>query len=211
MTPPRGRREAGFSLVGALAGITIMFTLMAMAMPAWKYVMQDSREEELIFRGSQIADAIDRYQKEKKTLPVSLEVMVQAKVLRKAYADPMTSDGKWRLLRPGEIVAPGVGGLSGRPKGSGGMDQLPGGPSQLQPGKIGGELGGGPFIGVVSKSKQTSLRLFNGRSKYDEWIFAVGMPRFIGKPPVNLPGQPGSVFPSPGSKLPGGGPGTPKR
>jgi type II secretory pathway pseudopilin PulG len=206
MIPP-SRREAGFSLVGALAGITIMFTLMAMAMPAWKYVMQDSREEELIFRGSQIADAIERYQKEKKTLPASLEVMVQAKCLRKAYTDPMTKDGKWRLLRPGEFVLPGAGGRSGRPGGIG-TGQLPGRPSQLRPGTIGGEIGG-PFIGVASRSKQKSLRLFNGRAQYDEWIFAVGMPRFVGKPPVNMPGQP-NPFPSPGGN-PTGGPGSPRR
>ena len=96
MISPRSRREAGFSLVGAMAGITIMFTIMAMAMPAWKYVMQDSREEELIFRGSQIADAIERYQKEKRSLPISLEVLVKGRFLRKAYTDPMTRDGKWR-------------------------------------------------------------------------------------------------------------------
>jgi type II secretory pathway pseudopilin PulG len=207
MIPSRSRREAGFSLVGALAGITIMFTLMAMAMPAWKYVMQDNREEELIFRGTQIVEAIERYQKEKRSLPVSLDVMVKGKFLRKAYADPMTQDGKWRFLRPGEMVVPGLG----RPGPGGGIGMsggLPGGPSQLRPGTIGGEISG-PFIGVVSKSKEKSLRLFNGRSKYDEWVFAVGMPRFVGKPPVNMPGAQPNPFPSPGSK-PGGGTG-PKR
>jgi type II secretory pathway pseudopilin PulG len=55
--------EAGFSLVAAAASITIMLVLMGMAMPSWKYVMQNAREEELIFRGGQIADAIERYQK----------------------------------------------------------------------------------------------------------------------------------------------------
>jgi type II secretory pathway pseudopilin PulG len=29
----------------------------------------------------------------------------------------------------------------------------------------------GPVLGVVSKSEQTSLRLFNGRNKYNEWAF----------------------------------------
>jgi type II secretory pathway pseudopilin PulG len=210
MSRRRARREAGFSLVGALAGITIMFTLMAMAMPAWKYVMQDSREEELIFRGTQIVEAIERYQKEKRTLPVSLEVLVKAKCLRKEFKDPMTKDGKWRFLRPGEIVVPGAG-RPGRPGGVGG-DGLPGRPSQLRPGTIGGESGG-PFIGVASTSKEKSLRLFNGRAQYDEWIFAVGMPRFIGKPPVNMPGQP-NPFPSPGGRpdaKPSAGPGYPRR
>ena len=29
----------------------------------------------------------------------------------------------------------------------------------------------GPILGVVSKSQETSLRLFNGRNKYNEWAF----------------------------------------
>jgi type II secretory pathway pseudopilin PulG len=193
MTWPRSRREAGFSLVGAMAGIAIMFTLMAMAMPAWKYVMQDAREEELIFRGTQIVEAIERYQKEKRTLPVSFEVLVKGKFLRKAFKDPMTADGKWRLIRPGEGVLPGRVGGGVRPLPGGLADGT--GPRMDRGGfGSGGEIGG-PFIGVASKSKGESLRLFNGRSKYDEWIFAVGMPRFIGKPPVNMPGAEGSPRP----------------
>ena len=58
-------------------------------MPAWRYVMQDDREEELIFRGTQIADAIARCQRESRSLPVSLEFLVQKKFLRKAYKDPI--------------------------------------------------------------------------------------------------------------------------
>ena len=207
MIPPRSRREAGFSLVGAMAGITIMFTIMAMAMPAWKYVMQDSREEELIFRGSQIADAIERYQKEKRSLPISLEVLVKGKFLRKAYADPMTRDGKWRLLRPGEGTMPGSPGGGVRPL-PGGLGDGKGGSMRQPTFGSGGEIGG-PFIGVASRSTDKTLRLFNGRSKYNEWLFAVGMPRFIGKPPVNLPGMEPSPGTRPGGKPsgPGGGPG----
>ncbi len=200
------RREAGFSLVGAMAGIAIMFTLMAMAMPAWKYVMQDTREEELIFRGTQIVEAIERYQKDKRSLPISFDVLVKAKYLRKAYADPMTQDGKWRLIHPGEGILPGSPGGGVRPM-PGGMGD--GGPGASRKGQAtfgsGGEIGG-PFLGVASRSKEKSLRLFNGRSKYDEWIFAVGMPRFVGKPPVNMPG----AQPSPGPRPPGSGPGPTK-
>ena len=197
------RREDGFSLVGAVAGITIMLTLMAMAMPAWRYVMQDSREEELIFRGTQIVEAIERYQKDKRSLPVSFEVLVKGKYLRKAYADPMTQDGKWRLIHPGEGLVPGSPGAGVRPMPGGmadgtGRDRQQGGPLGPGAGPI------GPFLGVASRSKDKSLRLFNGRSKYDEWIFAVGMPRFVGKPPVNMPGMPGAEG-SPGPR-PSGSP-----
>ena len=55
--------------------MTIMLILMGAAMPTWKYVMKNEREEELLFRGGQIADAIERYQKKNgKSLPAALEV-----------------------------------------------------------------------------------------------------------------------------------------
>ena len=213
--------ERGFSLVGALAGITIMLTLMAMAMPAWRYVMQDDREEELIFRGSAIADAIAACQRESKVMPVSLDFLVQKKYLRKAYKDPMSKHGRWRFIHPGEMVPPPL--PSGGPRGGGGggggktgalslgssdpeNDGLGGGGAEG--GKEGGGFGGnrfggtpatgvatGPIIGVASTSRAKSLRLFNGRSRYNEWIFTVGMPRIIGKVPLTIP-------------LPGSGPGS---
>src|SRR5262249_16915452 len=48
--------EAGYSLVALLAGITIMLVLMAAGSSTWKYIMKNDREQELIFRGGQIAD-----------------------------------------------------------------------------------------------------------------------------------------------------------
>jgi type II secretory pathway pseudopilin PulG len=189
MTRPRGRAEAGFSLVGALAGITVMLTLMGMAMPAWRYVMKDDREEELIFRGSQIADAIARCQRETKALPVSLDFLVKRKFLRKAYADPMTKHGKWRLIHPGEPIpaplgfSPVTGGAekAGERSGRGGVE--PEGIGKPGPGAPPG-ISIGPILGVASTSKEKSLRLFNGRSRYDQWIFTVGMPRIVGRMPL---------------------------
>jgi len=203
MTRPGGRREAGFSLVGAAAGITIMLTVMGMAMPAWRYVMQDDREEELIFRGGQIVDAISRYQKDNRGLPVSMDVLVKRKYLRKAYTDPMTKDGQWRFIRPGEVIPPQLGG-PGRPGRPGETNQGGGWRPLPSPRPGPGGLPIGPFMGVASMSKEKSLRLFNGRSQYDQWIFAVGLPRFVGKPPVILPGAEGSPRPPgvPGTRPP---------
>jgi type II secretory pathway pseudopilin PulG len=200
-----GGYEAGFSLVGAAAGITIMLTVMGMAMPAWRYVMQDDREEELLFRGGQIADGIGRYQKESKGLPVSMDVLVKKKFLRKAYTDPMTKHGQWRFIRPGELIPPQLGG-PGRPSRPGEPNQA--GPWRPMPSPSPGSAGlpTGPFMGVASMSKEKSLRMFNGRSQYDEWIFGVGLPRVVGKPPVIIPGAEAS----PGGGLPGPGPRPPK-
>ena len=213
--------------MGALAGITIMLSLMAMAMPAWRYVMQDDREEELIFRGSAIADAIAACQRESKVMPVSLDFLVQKKYLRKAYKDPMSKHGRWRFIHPGEMVPPPLpsgGPRAGRPGRGGVMIGKEGNLMGVDPaesggmgggggdgGKEGGGFGGsrfggtpatgvatGPIIGVASTSRAKSLRLFNGRSRYSEWIFTVGMPRIVGKMPLTLP-------------MPGSGPGTPQK
>jgi type II secretory pathway pseudopilin PulG len=164
----------------------MMMLMMGMAMPTWRYVMQNAREEELLFRGGQIADAIERYQKKHGNAPpVSLEVLVKGKFLRKAYEDPMTEDGRWRFVRPGEAV--GLPGIGGR--------QRPGQPGQPTPSptptpragrgtRSDSSPGGasfGPFIGVASHSKEKSLRVMNGKSRYDQWLFIVGQPRVVGK------------------------------
>ena len=180
------RSEAGFSLVAAAASIAIMMLLMGMAVPTWKYVMQNAREEELIFRGVQIADAIQRYQKRFSAPPVSLDVLVKGKFLRKAYKDPMTENGQWRFVRPGEAAV-------GLPSAGGRMPGQPGQPMPTpratpragrgMPATAPSQAGAafGPFIGVASLNKEKSLRIFNGRQRYDQWLFVVGQPRLIGK------------------------------
>jgi type II secretory pathway pseudopilin PulG len=143
--------ERGFSIVAMLASITVMFILMGAAVPSWRYVMKDDREQELYFRGDQIARAIERYQrKNANTYPVSLDVLVKGRYLRKAYQDPMSADGKWRLIHPGETQVPGGAGRSGTssPGAFGsptGASPSPGGASPPPGGRPGeGSMGSGP-------------------------------------------------------------------
>lgn len=192
------RGERGASLVALLAGMTIMFILMSAAVPSWKYVMKDAREEELLFRGEQIASAIERYQRKTGQLPPNLEILVQQRYLRKLYKDPFAKDGKWRLVRPGEpILPPDVEGLGGKGSGSstgpGGGLQGPGirqptvttlvGSAPQAGATIGGAItsGGGGIMGVASLNKDKSLRMFNGRTRYSEWLFMAGQPRMVGR------------------------------
>jgi len=230
VTPPR-RAEAGYTLVALMASVTIMLILMAAAVPSWRYVMKNDAEEELIFRGGQIADAIARYQQRNgNALPPSLEVLVKGRYLRKEYKDPMTKDGKWRLIRQGESIGPvrppsgaGAAGTSGAagvrsPSAARGSQGLPGAPSSSPAGgttgssgrgaasatgrssrfgQPGGTLGG--IQGVVSTSEETGLRVFNGRTKYNEWVFLPGQPRDVGRAqrrqgvPGAVPGQPAGL------------------
>jgi type II secretory pathway pseudopilin PulG len=196
--PParRSEGEVGYSLVALLASMTIMMVLMTAAVPSWRYVMQNDREEELLYRGGEIADAIVRFQKKNgNAYPTSLDQLVKGKFLRKLYKDPMTKDGKWRLVNQGQTIAPIT-----PPGGSGGSrggttttttnttttTTLTGSPSSgTGPGGA-GVLG--PILGVASNSTEKSLRVFNGRTRYNEWIFAAGQPRVVGRAPTIGPG-----------------------
>ena len=180
---PGSRNESGFSMPALLAMLAIMTFALMLAMPSWRYLVKDDREQELIFRGKQISAAIARFQRKNgNALPTSFDQLVRGKFLRQAYKDPTTTDGKWRIVRPGEM-------LPGRPGGPGGPGGPPGGPGRPTPTPspaptpiFGGDSGspGGPIAGVVSLSKETGLRLVNGNSAYNLWIFAPTVPFIIG-------------------------------
>lgn len=188
--PPASPRQAGFSLVTVIAGLSIMLIFLAAMTPGWKYVLTNDREEELLFRGISIARAIEHFQKKNgNALPPSLEALVQGKHLRKLYKDPMTKTGRWRMVRQGETT---VGSVSPLPGTSGplppGATPSPGSSPGPSPSPAPGPLGSvtGDSIGVVAGVATTftgkSYRVFNGRSRYNEWLFIAGQPRVIGRP-----------------------------
>ncbi len=193
--------ESGVSLVGLMVAIAILSLGLMVALPGWTYVIQDDREQELIFRGNEIARAIERYQaKHGGALPVSLEVLVKGKFLRKRYKEPFAPDGEWRFIRPGQIA----GLLPGSERGGLGRSVLRPSPS---PGSTSSrELGA--LAGVGTRHKGKSLRLFNGLDRYEEWGFVAGQPRTVGRGFGRFGGAlPGGLRP-PGA-LPSGFPGTP--
>ena len=185
-------------MVALMAAVAVMMIMLAAAVPSWRYVMRNDAEEELIFRGGEIADAIARFQRRNgNALPPSLEVLVKGKFLRRPYKDPMTKHGRWRFIRPGEVVVPGASGIPGT---SGGTTTTTTTTTTRlsafsQPGMT---LGG--FQGVASTSTEKSLRVFNGRTRYDEWVFLPGQPRVVGRPVGPALPRPGGAFP--GSRPP---------
>jgi type II secretory pathway pseudopilin PulG len=189
--------EAGYSLVALLAAVAVMMIMMGAAAPSWRYVMRNDAEEELLARGGEIADAVARYQKRNgNALPPSLEALVKGKYLRRAYKDPMTKHGQWRFIRPGDVAGgpPAPGGPGKPPTTTSPPTTRP--PAFSQPGQV---MGG--FMGVASTSTERSLRIFNGRTRYNEWTFLPGQPRVVGRPigpPLARPGG-ASPFPRAGS------------
>lgn len=200
----RGRRgEAGYAMAALIAAAAMLIIGLAAAAPSWRYVMKNDREEELIFRGGQIADAVQRYQKRNGgAVPPSLDVLVKGRFLRKAYKDPMTTKGQWRFIRQGEAASVGAT----RPPGA----TTPTTTQPASPSAFGQTVGG--FVGVASLSKDKGLRLFNGKEKYEEWLFVAGQPRVVGKtarvpgavgaPSPRLPPVPGLPGPSPAPVTP---------
>ena len=178
----------GFSMPALLAMMAVMAIALLMAMPSWRYLTRDDKEQELIFRGRQIAGAIARFQRKNgNALPTSFDQLVQGKYLRKAYKDPMTKDGRWRIMRPGEGVARPGPNLPGR------------GPARPSPSPtpsatplFGGNTGApaGPIAGVASLSTEIGLRLVNGTQSYNQWIFAPNVPLIVGTQPIAT-GPPG--------------------
>ncbi len=186
MRPRLRPPQEGYSLVVLLVTIAVMLVLMSAAMPSWRYLAKNDREEELIFRGGEIADAIARFQSRNgNALPTALDVLVKGKFLRHAYKDPMTKDGNWRFLPPNEMYTE-------PPRGGAGTSTTT---TTTRPSAFSqtGMLIGG-FRGVASRSTEKGLRLFNGQIiPYKDWRFSPGFPRIIGRQPVMQRVPPGAT------------------
>jgi type II secretory pathway pseudopilin PulG len=212
-------------MAALLVAIAVLTIMLSVAMPVWRHEMQREREAELVFRGEQYMRAIDLFQRKYAgALPPTIDVLVNERFLRKKYKDPMTEDGEFRIIAAGAQQQPG----SPQPGGADAPGQQPRlratvpppMPSLGQQGRQGQQspqpVGAG-IIGVASKSKEKSIRLYKGRNKYDEWQFVFAnigaRPGVPGQPGQNRPGQPNVPgMRRPGSQRPGQGqPGQPGR
>ena len=206
MTERRLRADGGFAMAALLAGMTIMAIFLSMALPAWKTASQREKETELIFRGQQYARAIVLFQRKyANTFPPNVEILLNEHFLRKKYKDPMTKDGEFQVIYANQQASaqPSAGGTQ-RPS-AGGTVPTQGQPQQRPATTIAGGGTAGPqggIIGVASKSTDTALRVYNGRDKYNEWVFVAQQASGV----IGAPN--GSQTPTGGVNLPGGAPGT---
>ena len=222
-------QQRGVAMVVLIVGLSIMAVMMTAAMPVWKQMAQREKEAELVFRGEQYARAIGLFQRKNGpgTLPPSFDLLVEQRFLRKKFKDPITDDEFVPVAlsagsaTPGQTTPP-----TGTPPGGGGRGIAPAGAGAAPPSP--GARGGTPgattvagISGVTSKSKESSIRLYKGRSHYNEWLFvftppapvagAGGTPGTGGAPGVGGRGRPGGPGGPGGPGAPGrpGGPGGP--
>jgi type II secretory pathway pseudopilin PulG len=152
-----------------LVGIAVMSLMLTAAMPVWHQTMQREKEAELIFRGTQYARAVGLYQRKFGAgFPPNIDFLVQQKFLRKKYKDPMVEGGEFQVIPAGVSQAPGQTGQQAAQQGQGRGAQQGG--LSLSSMSASGTVTG-PVAGVVSRSTEQSIRLYNGRDHYNEWLF----------------------------------------
>ena len=114
------RSEAGYTLVALLAMMTVVAMFAMAVAPSVQQQAQREREQEAIFRGEQVADAIRSYYSYRsavlrlagdQALPTSMDQLLQGipvpggsknrQILRASAArDPLTIEGEWRFILP---------------------------------------------------------------------------------------------------------------
>jgi len=184
MVETRRSAQAGFTLVGMIVIFTVMAVLLSAAMPIWSKVIQREKEEELIFRGMQYAEAIRVFQLRNGRYPLRLEELstVRPRAIRQLWTDPMSEDGKWGLIYA--QTAPGKQqGRRGRRGRGVAPEQEPRNLAGSGPRQLGGEtgqkrrssVGAAPIVGVHSRSDEAALKSFFGGGKHSDWRFTADM------------------------------------
>lgn len=173
-------------MVALLVGMSVMAVLLGAALPVWNKQAQREREEEYLFRAHEYARGVMKFQRRAGpgTLPPTLDVLVQQRFVRRKYKDPLTGEdfqpvyqtvnqpgqpgsGSFGAATPGAATpgAAGQGTGATSPFGSTPTSGVGGTPTAGQ----GTPMPGAGVMGVVSKSKKKSIKIWNGRTQYDQW------------------------------------------
>lgn len=114
------RSEGGYTLVALLALMTVLALFAMAAAPRVRQQVQREREQEAIYRGEQVADAIFQYYLYRsgttgnvsdQALPSSMDQLLEGipipggskkrQILRPSAArDPLSKEGEWRFVHP---------------------------------------------------------------------------------------------------------------
>ncbi len=184
----RESAEAGYNLVVLLMAITVLNIMVAATLPLWSTWAQGEKEEELLFRGMQYAEAIRVFQKRFGRLPIKFDefLEVEPRSIRQLWTDPMTGEVDWVPMIQGQVTTPAGG---GQPPNAQNRSQ----PSQQTTDPAGSfgqppQAPQGPILGVHSRSTDTSLKMFRDQTQYDQWNFDL----YLLQSPVGLGGAAGA-------------------
>lgn len=227
------QNEAGMTLFAILAIMAVTAIVVLSAAPLVQQEVQRELELESIRRGEEVADAIRQYVifHNGTKLPESIDDLLEGlphgtkkrMILRPSAAvDPLSEDGKWRLIQPepqslariAQRVQIFNGGLL--PSSPPGFDRYLVQLANIlntddetditEPDEDSTVVTGDqPFIGVASQSKARSVLAYYGVENHSKWVYT---PLFRGSGQQGgdgrVPG--GGPLSGPGGRLPGGGP-----
>jgi type II secretory pathway pseudopilin PulG len=119
MAHPIMNGERGFTYPAALMLVVVISVALTGAHQQWQTSVKRDREMELLFRGTQILEAINAYcragSEGECQYPRRLEDLLKdprvpgvRRHLRKLYKDPMTRDGHWGIVYDGRGNIKGV-------------------------------------------------------------------------------------------------------
>ncbi len=107
----QGRGARGLVLLTLLIALILVSVALMGALDVWALQRKRLQEEELLFVGNQYRLAIQRYYQAGRTLPASVDDLLEDKRfpvplhhLRRAYPDPVTGKNDWLFLHDGDRI-----------------------------------------------------------------------------------------------------------
>ncbi|MGZ4787404.1 MAG: hypothetical protein ACXVZX_02720 [Terriglobales bacterium] len=125
----RHGQQSGYMLIICIFLMTALIISALAITASIKEQIKRDHEEEMIHRGVQYVRAIKRYYKKFGRYPATLEALEDTnhmRFLRKRYKDPLTKDGKWVLVRYGQVQFGTQGGGAFTNSGQPGLPNVPG-------------------------------------------------------------------------------------
>jgi type II secretory pathway pseudopilin PulG len=193
----RAGDQRGYTLFALMALMTLLALFATAAAPSVRQQVLREREQEAIFRGEEVAEAIRLYFRYTGRLPTSMEQLLEGvprvtkkiQVLRPVAAiDPLTKD-EWKLIRPRtqtmiQFQRAVMIYAGGRLPATTQDPQLfarygvqvtnivdTGSTTSIPSVEEDSSNGIGEFIGVASRNSDESVITYYGIDHHDQWVF----------------------------------------
>ena len=159
-TPGDRSRRAGYVLIILTFAAFLLAIGLLVAVPVLQTEIQREKEEELIFRGKQYAEAVRIFvQKNPGRYPSSLKELLDKKCIRRLFRDPFGPEGQWNV-----VLTTGKA-----PTGKESAQEVLVAPERALP-----AIKNPMVLGVVSSSTARSVKIYNDQESHDKWLFYFG-------------------------------------
>ncbi len=166
--------EKGYILTATIVMVVILSISMAMIAEKWTYVVKREKENELLFRGEQYAQAIRRFYLIHKRYPFKLEELVESypRCIRKLYPEPFSKDKEWGIIYLSDLAS---GKVFKKRNQTDISEENNSSPKPIPVGQIYSKssqtMMTGQIVGVYSKCKDRPYKDFMKGEIYSDWKF----------------------------------------